>query len=96
VRNLPADGRAGGPASGRGAAFAGWANREELGQIALAEERYRKVVVLDDRQPPSRSLGLSSCMPNPRRWADLAQVLERRITVPGGRLEGTEARQPRL
>ncbi len=26
------------------------------------------------------------------RWAELAQVLERRITVPGGRLEGDEAR----
>jgi tetratricopeptide (TPR) repeat protein len=65
--------------------------REELGQIALAEERYRKVVVLETDNPIAVAR-LEQLYRTQERWADLAQVLERRITVPGGRLEGTEAR----
>jgi tetratricopeptide (TPR) repeat protein len=66
--------------------------REELGQIALAEERYRKVIVLETDNPVAVDR-LEQIYRGQERWADLAQVLERRITVPGGRLEGAEARK---
>ena len=66
--------------------------REELGQIALAEERYRKVVVLETDNPVAVER-LEQMFRTQERWADLAQILERRITVPGGRLEGPEARR---
>jgi len=65
--------------------------REELGQTALAEERYRTVIVLETDNPIALDR-LERLHRKQDRWADLAQVLERRITVPGGRLEGTEAR----
>jgi tetratricopeptide (TPR) repeat protein len=65
--------------------------REELGQTALAEERYRKVIVLETDNPVALDR-LEHMHRQQERWADLAHVLERRITVPGGRLEGTEAR----
>jgi tetratricopeptide (TPR) repeat protein len=66
--------------------------REELGQIALAEERYRKVVVLETDNPVAVDR-LEQIYRDQERWADLARILERRITVPGGRLEGAEARR---
>ncbi len=66
--------------------------REDLGRIDLAEERYRKVIVLETDNPIAVDR-LEQIYRSQERWADLAQVLERRITVPGGRLEGTEARQ---
>jgi tetratricopeptide (TPR) repeat protein len=65
--------------------------REELGQIALAEERYRKVVVLETDNPIAVER-LEQIYRDQERWGDLAQILERRITVPGGRLDGTIAR----
>ena len=65
--------------------------REDLGQIALAEERYRKVIVLETDNPIAVGR-LEEIYRTQERWADLAQVLERRITVPGGHLEGAEAR----
>ena len=64
---------------------------DELGQIALAEERYRKVIVLETDNPIAVGR-LEEMFRTQERWADLAQILERRITVPGGRLEGSEAR----
>jgi tetratricopeptide (TPR) repeat protein len=65
--------------------------REELGQVALAEERYRSVIVLETDNPVALDR-LEQMHRSRERWAELAQVLERRITVPGGRLEGAEAR----
>ncbi len=65
--------------------------RENLQQIAQAEERYRKVLVLDSNNPTALDR-LEKMVRSQERWADLAQVLERRTTVPGGRLEGSEAR----
>ena len=65
--------------------------REELGQVALAEERYRSVIVLETDNPVALDR-LEQMHRTRESWAELAQVLERRITVPGGRLEGAEAR----
>ena len=65
--------------------------RENLEQVALAEERYRKVLVLETDNPVALDR-LEQIVRGQERWADLAHVLERRITVPGGRLEGSEAR----
>jgi golgin subfamily B member 1 len=65
--------------------------REDLQQVDLAEERYRKVVVLDSNNPLALDR-LEKIVRRQERWADLAQVLERRTTAQGGRLEGSEAR----
>ncbi len=66
--------------------------REELGQIDLAEARYRAVQVLESDNKVALERLEHICR-NAERWPDLAHVLERSLQGPGARLEGSELRR---
>jgi tetratricopeptide (TPR) repeat protein len=66
--------------------------REDLGQSAAAEERYRAVLVLESSNVESLDR-LESIYRAASRWSDLAYVLERRALAGDARLEGPEMRR---
>ncbi|HEX7499229.1 MAG TPA: tetratricopeptide repeat protein [Polyangia bacterium] len=66
--------------------------REELGQVDLAEERYRAVLVLEPSNPEALDR-LEDIYRSTERWSELATVLERCALVNDGRLEGPEIRR---
>jgi len=66
--------------------------REELGQLELAEERYRAVMVLEPSNPEALER-LENIYRGTSRWSELATVLERCTLAGDARLEGPDMRR---
>jgi tetratricopeptide (TPR) repeat protein len=66
--------------------------REELGQLELAEDRYRAVIVLEPSNPEALER-LENIYRVTARWSELATVLERCTLAGDARLEGPDMRR---